>query len=303
MDSILVALRYDDPSLVSDWGLEERILHILQRHQIPLTMAVVPFHTSGKEVQSVDPVSLAHIREAFRTGSIEVALHGFSHTMNSTDWVGRPSEFYGLPEAQQLALISEGTRALSDAFGAPIVGFVPPWNSYDGSTISALKKLGFRYLSASAETPTPCADTLTIIPKTCNLTELIEAVRCARDYRSLNPTVLGVFHGYDFEGVEGRAPRIDLNSFEKIIRWLSEQSDIRCVRINEAGERLDNRRSLKALRVSKSMRGLHWRINQWWPSKFHHSRPMACFFLQAMKNCVFRGKLSEASGSSGPSSR
>ena len=86
-----VALRFDDPSAVSDHTLERAILHAMATHDVCATFAVIP--NAGRVPLSAD--SVPHLVEARQAGRLEIAQHGFNHESCRPE-ADLPSEFSGL---------------------------------------------------------------------------------------------------------------------------------------------------------------------------------------------------------------
>lgn len=130
--------------------MEKELVNILKKFWLPCTFGIIPFvcqvSCHDPRPQPLLPLSeekVDLIREAVKAGLIEVALHGFSHqTRGKSFWFGH-SEFRGLSPKNQMEKIRTGKEYLERVFGCRVVTFIPPWNSYDQSTIMALEKLHF----------------------------------------------------------------------------------------------------------------------------------------------------------------
>lgn len=146
MSMIDVAIRFDDPSAVSDHALERAILHAMACHGVCATFATIPH--AGQHALSADDVP--HLVEARQSGRLEIAQHGFSHE-SCRPGGSLPSEFAGLDRAAQTDKITAGRSTLEQVFGVAIRGFVPPFNTFDQVTASILSDQDFLYLSAGGE--------------------------------------------------------------------------------------------------------------------------------------------------------
>ena len=200
---ISICFRFDDPSATSDHELERKILEIFARRHVPLCVAAIPF----ARAQNGEPVPLsaqnaAHLLEAAGAGAIEIAQHGHSHIRRGANRRGARSEFAGVPAADQVRLIGEGRRHFASVLGHNVNGFVPPWNTYDQTTMRAVAAAGFEFLSAGPEVV--AFDTLPVVPATCSLRDARRAAERALYFRSLAPLLVVVFHPDDFE--EFRSP-------------------------------------------------------------------------------------------------
>ncbi len=193
----VVIFRYDDyhadrgAKEASKSQIERRLLDIFSRHQVPLTMGVVPNVAEDYETPDAqryfpladDHEKLNALKAAIARGVVEPALHGWQHQNNRTlgndrrqqETTGddgkqhpvipyrspspplpsasqRNSEFMGLQFEEQLRKIEQGKRALEEWLETPIVSFIPPWNTYDEQTVRALDAVHIRALSASLST-------------------------------------------------------------------------------------------------------------------------------------------------------
>lgn len=255
---ITVSLRFDDPSATSDRELEEGILAAAKRHGTPLTLAVIPFRRVAEELLVLDQERAAHLVAAQADGIIEIALHGHSHEQRATTSHGQPSEFVGLPLKTQQQLIQDGLTRLCALFPRPVTGFVPPWNSFDAVTAVCVADAGLRYLSAGWENPTN-ARTPRLLPRTCQVSRIREAVAEARRFGRLAPIVVGVMHHYDF--AESGSPQavMDLVRFEELLAWLAAQSDV-CIRpLGELSRELSPGSLVRAMRRRRLADRLPWR--------------------------------------------
>lgn len=108
------------------------------------------------------PDAARAIREGVDAGYLEVANHGLTHCLVAGRafrprlFAGNRAyhrEFYDFvaPEAQE-ASIRRAQAILSEAFGAPIVTFVPPGNLLQPVTVEIARRHGLRFLSYRAPT-------------------------------------------------------------------------------------------------------------------------------------------------------
>lgn len=259
---IRVSLRLDDPSANSHRGVENGIIAALEATGLRATFAVIPYRDTSAGRLALDSQTGAHLLAAYRSGLVEIALHGHSHRRVNADG-SRPSEFRGLPVERQEALLSEAIGHLSGLFGAGSVsGFVPPWNSYDEATLAALESLGFDYISAGRREPPGYAGPLAIVPRTCQFSALESAIAEAVRYSRLDPQVVAVLHHGDFResGVEGSS--LDLQVFADRLAWLKRQPDIQVMTLREAVNA--NRAGAPARSSKRWLRKEHlpWRLQQ-----------------------------------------
>lgn len=255
-----VALRFDDPSAISDHALERAILHAMATHDVCATFAVIP--NAGRHPLTADRVP--HLIEARQGGRLEIAQHGFSHEPCRPE-ADLPSEFSGLDSAAQAEKIATGRMALERVFGGTIQGFVPPFNTFDHVTASVLANQGFRYLSAGGEHGLIESGNLVQLPRTCQLTELRRAIAEARRRPHGDLAIVAVMHHYDFEE-NGRADApMTLQRLSELFQWLHQQSDVRLNTLDQLATRHDAETWRKAVWRSRWVQRRHWRIRSVFP--------------------------------------
>jgi peptidoglycan/xylan/chitin deacetylase (PgdA/CDA1 family) len=110
---------------------------------VPVTQGVVP--AIGDE--GLPDGFCRSLREQARAhpDTFEYALHGYSHE-ERTDFHGG-SEFGGLPAERQATLLREGTVALRTCLQRTPTTFIPPFDSYDDATATALADEGYAVVS------------------------------------------------------------------------------------------------------------------------------------------------------------
>lgn len=255
-----VAIRFDDPSAISDHALERAILHAMDRHAACATFAVVPH--AGQQALSAG--SVPHLIEARRTGRLEIAQHGFCHEPSRPD-ASLPSEFSGLDGAAQTEKITAGRTALEQVFGVAISGFVPPFNTFDQVTASILSEQGFLYLSAGSEHGLVESGHLAQLPRTCQITELRRALSEARRRPNGDLAVVAVMHHYDLQesGLAGAA--LTLQDLSELLQWLRQQPDVRLNTLSQLAARHDARTWHKAVQRNRWVQRRHWRIRSVFP--------------------------------------
>lgn len=248
---IKLCFRLDDPHARSDHSLERAILDVFSEFSIPLCAAIVPFYrgASSDEVVGACFENMPHIADAFRAGRIELAQHGCDHAALRRTLDGDPSEFAGVDEPTQTKLIVRGRRQLEEGFATAITGFVPPWNSYDGTTARVLANAGFRFISAGKKSPAFGARNkpvhgLVAVPRTCNMQSLEAAIQQAVHFRAAAPVVVCVLHPDEF--VEFRdppvpgdlAPFMSLKELKSKLAWCSGLKEIEVCSIGSLLEEL-----------------------------------------------------------------
>jgi len=234
---IRLIFRFDDPSARSDFEIETRLIKLFEENDMTCTWAIVPFvysrspyDSNRQDLLSLPTEKARKFAGAARTGSLEVALHGYSHQNNGLNPFY--SEFAKLAYVEQCLRIAKGRRFLEGQLGVEVGVFVPPWNSYDSNTIRALESTGFKCLSADLGWPGDASSSLVFLPCTSSLTTLKQAVQNARNSCDTSPSIVVLFHQYDFAEYKGtrRYPAVmSLNEFAGVLHWLRLQPDVKVV--------------------------------------------------------------------------
>ncbi len=114
------------------------VLRMLRERQLPTIAAVIPQH--------LESATSRMFRE--RPG-IAVFQHGYAH-INRARPSGYSDEFPShLPQSLMRKELGHGKQMLQQAIGAPIVGYVPPWNKTSGVAHQVLEELGFQLFSGN----------------------------------------------------------------------------------------------------------------------------------------------------------
>jgi len=261
---IRLALRFDDPSATSRHDLEMELFALLERYGVPATAAVIPIIRSENSSYPLEASNAGHLIDACRKGVIEIAQHGYSHEARGKTSAGNPSEFTGLTVSEQARLIGEGRIQLGRIFGTEISGFVPPWNSCDGTTLDVLEQLGFAYISSGKNVSRRAAQLLQL-PRNCNLQDIRDVVVAARRFGFLNPVAIAVMHHYDFVESGSDRAKLSLPQFADLLDWLATQHDVKMVTLGEIA-----RSRAAYFRCDDWEWGLNrlpWRVRKWLPER------------------------------------
>jgi predicted deacetylase len=265
-----VAIRFDDPSASSDHALERALLRIMEKHQVCATFAVIP-HAEQRPLLTED---VPHLLEGQQRGLLEIAQHGFDHVSCRPD-SALPSEFAGVDLATQREKITAGRATLERVFGVPVSGFVPPFNTFDQHTASALSWQGFRYLSAGSEHGLIETGGLIQLPRTCQIVELERALTEARRRPNGQLAIVAVMHHYDFQEFGHADAPLTLQRLTELFQWLRKQADVRLNTLSELAARHDSTTWRQAVRRNRWVERQHWRIRSLFP---HYSlMPRALF--------------------------
>lgn len=255
---IKVFFRYDDYSARSDSELEKRLVELFRELGLKITVGVIPAVCADdtedprpQQTLTLTPAKVQLLREGLKNGTIELALHGYTHQT-----LGGPpfTEFRGLDATSQRNRISAGKHLLESQIGAEVSIFIPPWNSYDENTVRMVEDLGFRTLSA-AFGAAPSWSYLKFAPVTCGLDAISEAVAQAKRTANGSRLVGVLLHDFEFAGYGtcwheyGRGRRNkSVTTFERFagqLRALLAEPDLEISSIGQlvtAGEDLTARR-------------------------------------------------------------
>ena len=250
-----LVFRYDDYATNSVTEAELQILEAFRKHGIPITFGVIPFKVSGnvedpspREFLPLDSIKGEILKKGYEEGILEISMHGYSHQSNSSDYL---SEFANLDLEQQVNRLARGKTYLQDLTGAPVTTFLPPWNTYDGNTLSALETAGFTTLSANKKGLAVKGSGLLYLPVSCELTELKDAIRAARKSSDKQPLVVALLHDYDFLDYNEVLGVITIREFFDLIDWVAAQDDVNVLSIHQAGEVIADLSAERAIRTKK----------------------------------------------------
>jgi predicted deacetylase len=264
-----IAIRFDDPSAISDHALERALLDSMATYTVRATFAVIPC----AEQRSLLATDVPHLVDAQQRGTLEIAQHGFSHD-NATSANALPSEFAGIDAASQSAKITQGRTVLEQAFGVSIKGFVPPFNTFDRHTAAVLADQGFDYLSAGSEHGIIESKRLAPLPRTCQITEIKVALDEARRRPFGKLAIIAVMHHYDFREFGQADAPLNLPDFADLLRWLQKQSDVRLNTLTELTARHTPATWQQALKRNQWVERQHWRIRALFPRYSLMPRPL-----------------------------
>ena len=237
-----MVFRYDDYSNRSSTKTEKALLAAFREAKFPLTIGVIPFicvvnpeSTAKQKTVPLSASKISFLKEAIKDGLAEIALHGFSHQTIDDSTPSKYSEFKGQAFKWQQTRIVAAKEYLEKVLEMPVVTFIPPWNSYDSSTLKAVRQAGFLNFSSSIFGVYKVGAGLQFLPSTCSLRSLFKTVKLARRLPDKNPLIVVLFH----QGDVSYRQRDDLPSGYEVLletlQWLKLQKDVRVCSLVEAG--------------------------------------------------------------------
>lgn len=231
---VTVVFRYDDYSGTSPLWLEKSIFEEFARRKLSLTVGVIPFIRSDGRNISLDSAHVETLARYARSGTIEIALHGYTHRgVNQYE----PTEFAGVGYARQVEMMRRGRDELVRLVGIAPRTFIPPYNSYDANTIRAAHAAGMVHVSAAFGGPTGRG--LIWLPQTSEMREAREAVNKAERLVFADPFVVVVVHAFDFKEVSPTRGVTTLPEFGAFLTELAGRADVRVADIASAARGKD----------------------------------------------------------------
>jgi peptidoglycan/xylan/chitin deacetylase (PgdA/CDA1 family) len=239
--SMKVVLRYDDFSNRTAIDFDRELIDALRTRGLSATFGVIPFERERVEgepyyafpgkVVPLAPEKGDLLAEAVRDGTVEVALHGYVHQEVAPE---RPwSEFAGVTRDDQYRKIAEGKDLLERALNTGIDVFIPPFNTFDDTTVRVTEELGFRIFSAGGLNAPESPSTLSFLPSTCQIAELREAVLSAREAREAAPIIVALCHPHDLVEVNPQTGVLTMGQFAELLDWLAAQEDVQIRALSE----------------------------------------------------------------------
>ncbi len=239
-----IVFRYDDYSATSPTDMELRIIDSFGKHEASITFGVIPFRCvrdahdpSPQDIVPLTSIKANILKNGFKDGILDIALHGYSHQTISAKQM---TEFSGLAYNAQVERLAKGKNFLEGIINAPVTTFVPPWNKYDLNTLRALEELGFSTLSAGMDGVATENSNLIFLPATCHLSRLRDAVKAARTSSDTQPVIVVLFHAYDFKEIDEKRGSITYQEFSDLLNWLKSQDDVCLLSISQAAKVINN---------------------------------------------------------------
>lgn len=145
-----IAVRLDDITPDMDYAKFYKMKEILDTYQIKPLIGVVPFNEDKNLTRNPKREDFAEVVQSLVREGYVIALHGYQH-LYSTQMGGlfplnHFSEYAGVPFEKQDEMIRKGKEQLQN-WGMDTDIFMAPGHTFDGNTLKALLKNGFRYVT------------------------------------------------------------------------------------------------------------------------------------------------------------
>ena len=229
-----IVLRYDDYSKYTSMDLARQLADMARNAGGGLMIGVIPFpygeHPDQFDAAAVPAILLSEqkialLKKYLAEGAIEVALHGFSHRNHVPEGKGRHSEFSGLTEAQQTAVLQTAKASLEQALGSRVRAFVPPFNQYDHTTIRVLEMLGFELVSGGMRSFSNTRSTLKFMPGTVYVDKLAGVIDNALRAGHEDAVVVVTMHPYDIVESGEKMPAFRKDHHQMTLQAIKEDLD------------------------------------------------------------------------------
>jgi len=213
--NLKVVFRYDDYRLQTS-SLDEAVVNVFQKNNIPLVLGVIPCDSTEKLLFGNNYTFLPELKKYVTNGSVEIALHGLTHLKLLK------GEFGKVDAKEQFRRIYKGKSLLDSIFKISVQTFIPPWNAYDDITLNQLQKEKFTSISSGLWFDQSFSNSsINYFPET-NL-----------DFNTLLPTlienknrsgiVVFMFHAYDFNS------NFSLVKLDSLLRNIVNNKNVKCV--------------------------------------------------------------------------
>ena len=231
--SITVIFLYDDVSALSPINLETKLINTFRKYNISFTFGVIPYVCSGewrdKRSQKTIPLPLNKvkiIKDAIKSGTLEVILHGYSHQAVSNRGYCGETEFCGQHYYDQMGKIIKGKNYLEKQLNTRMSIFYPTWNSYDSNTIRVLEDLKFKTVFGMEYGYAMEGSVLNFLPLTCDLSYLHNALKNIKNFSDGLSVITVLIRERDLLGKNEVTRKSRFEEFSELIAWITSQNNI-----------------------------------------------------------------------------
>ena len=255
------------------WHAEQEISALFRQFSLPHVLGVVPainlddsYERPFRKCQGVIPLSddrekCQFLINGLRAKEFEVAMHGFRHTNHSPPrWAA--AEFHRTFD-RQLADLQNGRDELRHALDDhPVTSFIPPFNSWNESTVRALEATGFTVLSADLRQNLSIDSHLRFMPFTAQLWELESNLD--RLAAATSSGIIVLYHPPQIVCMPGRENRFfGASRFARLLEKLAQDSRFQVTTLSDLSDAATST-PLDAARYQTARRV--WRYRSVWRS-------------------------------------
>ncbi len=225
---IRIVFRCDDYRMRND-SIQEQILDIFAKYNVPLNICIIPADTTSREVFTISDEYLKKWIKLKEQGILDIGLHGFMHA-NLNPKYGRWNEFENLSYDEQVNRLTRGKEIIESHLGGRINWFVPPRNVINEYTTKALNDCGFKILSANVTNRLNSGlEGIVLYPCTTEDFSEFDFFYNSENYKKYRSgTILLLFHGYTF--TEGR---YSFEQLDTLLNSLSTNKDFEICTFNK----------------------------------------------------------------------
>ena len=227
---IKMVFRCDDYWMKPD-TLQEKIVDLFVKHNVPLNFCIIPADTTKNEIFSLPDSTVEKWNDYKKQGLLDIGMHGFMHANLNPKYV-RWNELENLSYQEQVERFTAGKAMIEKHFGR-INYFVPPRNVINKYTLQALSDCGFDILSANRSNRISGKAGGVILYK-CTTEDFkeFEIFYNKNDYKQYDgATIILLFHGYTF--TKGR---YSIDALEQLLSRLSNDPAFKFYTFNKLME-------------------------------------------------------------------
>lgn len=250
-----IVFRCDDYR--ADGGLIERVEHALvalfAKYHVPLVLGVIP------ELMETRPDKIDFLKPYVAADIVEIAQHGWEHKPNPALLAKAQikSEFAERTYEDQFQRIAQGKCLLETCFQRPVRTFIPPWDSYDLTTVQVCAELGFSVLSADIYSPVAKDyPNPVLLPSTVKLPALAMLIEKWESQPQSGAIAVVEFHAYEFVESGSELGYFSLATLEQLLERMTQSATVTALSLNGLRQRLGaaiaNRRYRMAQAVERS---------------------------------------------------
>lgn len=131
-----IVLRMDDVQAYSWRNVSINLTDTVLANNMSITLSVIP------DGMDDDVILRNYLVEKSKDSRIEIAQHGFRHTLH---------EFLNLSIKDENSTMTSGLDIMENSLRVRPVTFVPPYNEYDNNTTVVMSELGFGIISSGMD--------------------------------------------------------------------------------------------------------------------------------------------------------